>query len=250
MVLFEVAGDRADPPLVRPGGAARSLHSQPGREGAGEALDVAGAHGQAVVGLGARVGDRRLDRVQAVHLRPPRVRRGGPHAPPSHEVGDITEVAGATGQEIGVEREDNVGVAEVVAGVDVRAEGLHRAAVGGVVAERLVLVPLRVGQGAEQVRELLPQRRRDDGLRQDTQAGPAARVLPLPFQGPAEGSEALVPGARLAEVRDGLGAVGVVEAEDGRLVERVGGAEAGGVLGVALDLRRPTHVALDQEADA
>src|SRR4029077_19275099 len=44
----------------------------------------------------------------------------------------------------------------------------------------------------------------------------------------------------------GLGAIGIVEIEDRRLREDVGGAEAGGVIGVALDLGWPPHVAFDQ----
>ena len=56
--------------------------------------------------------------------------------------------------------------------------------------------------------------------------------------------------ANLAEVRDRLRAIGIVEAEDRRLREEVGGAEARRMIGVAFDLRRPALVALDEQADA
>ena len=49
-----------------------------------------------------------------------------------------------------------------------------------------------------------------------------------------------------AAVRDDLGAIGVVHIEDRPLGNGVGRTEAGGMLGIALDLGRPPHVALDQ----
>ena len=56
--------------------------------------------------------------------------------------------------------------------------------------------------------------------------------------------------ANFAEVRERLRAIGIVETEDRRLREEVGGAEARRMIGVAFDLRRAALVALDQEADA
>ena len=51
-------------------------------------------------------------------------------------------------------------------------------------------------------------------------------------------------------MRQRLRAVGVVEAENRRLREQVGGAAARRVIGVAFDLGRAAFVALDQQAHA
>ena len=99
----------------------------------------------------------------------------------------------------------------------------------------------------EQFRHLGGQRRRDDGLGQDAQA----RALPRLFRLSSalrKADERLVPGPRLAEIGHGLRAVGIVEARTDAWPKQVGGAEAGRVLGVALDLGRPALVALDQQA--
>ena len=56
--------------------------------------------------------------------------------------------------------------------------------------------------------------------------------------------------ADLAEVRERLRAIGVVEAENRRLREEIRRTPAGRVIGVAFDLRRPALVALDEQADA
>ena len=60
--------------------------------------------------------------------------------------------------------------------------------------------------------------------------------------------EERLPGADLAELGDHLRAIGIVEPEDRGLRESVRRAEARGMVGIALDLRRPAEVALDQDA--
>src|SRR5205823_8174502 len=63
-----------------------------------------------------------------------------------------------------------------------------------------------------------------------------------------ERGDELAPRADLAELVDDLGAVWIVEAEDRGLHLRVARAEAGGVVGVALDLRRAAHVRFRKDA--
>ena len=57
-----------------------------------------------------------------------------------------------------------------------------------------------------------------------------------------------LPARYLAALRNGLGAVRIIEAENARLIDGAGQTEAGGVIGVALDLDRPPHLVLDQHA--
>ncbi len=110
----------------------------------------------------------------------------------------------------------------------------------------LPLVPAGARETGEKILELGRHRRRGDGAGEDPHALAAERL------------ERAQPGSHLAHegaprpdpavVDDRLGALRIVEGEDRGLVEDVRGAEAGRVIRVALDLRRPSHVALGEDA--
>ena len=101
-------------------------------------------------------------------------------AAPVREIPDVPQVRRTSRQEVGVQRQDDVGILEVVEGVEVLAKLLAkrqpRALQRRVTSCRVVLIPFRL-------RKLLPeravplaveqvsQRRRDDGLGQDAQPG-------------------------------------------------------------------------------
>src|SRR5262249_35182743 len=162
-------------------------------------------------------------------------------------------------------RQDDLGVLEVMDGVQLLPEGergpLERIAAPG----RLVLIPLRLREALaprpqsepRRIRRLLPllpgplagpqgsPSRPGGSARQHAHS--LAALLRLLLEGAAQGGERLVPGPRLTEVGDRLRPLRVVQAEDRRLRERVGGAEAGGVARVALDLGRPALVSLDEQ---
>ena len=108
-------------------------------------------------------------------------------------------------------------------------------------------MPFHPGIGGKESLNLRAEGRRGDGLGEQTQA----RAVGLGhLQARLQGDEEIAPGRDFAEVADHLRAVGIVETEDGRLHLRVGAAERGRVVGIALDLRRPPHVALDEHARA
>ena len=91
--------------------------------------------------LGLRAGQRRraLDHVQPVHL----LRIVGDAA----AIGEIPRVpdhAGSETEEIGVERDDDVGLVEVIDGVARRARRLTEAQTSAVGRDRVVLVPARL----------------------------------------------------------------------------------------------------------
>ena len=73
--------------------------------------DVARRHGQPVVGHGAGERRRALDDVQPVHRRP---RAVGAGLAARGERAGVAQPAGAPGQEVGVERQDDVGLVEVI----------------------------------------------------------------------------------------------------------------------------------------
>ncbi len=167
-------------------------------------------------------------------------------APPPREGARRGEGAGARDERVGVERDDGVGLREVVPrldGLPVREPGArpHGVAAGG-----LPLVPAGLRHRREDGAELSGERRRRDRLGQDPQAVARERRVDLHARG--ELVREVRPGADLSEAGDRLGAVGVVERQDERLREGVRGPEARRVVGVALDLRRPALVALDEKA--
>jgi hypothetical protein len=107
------------------------------------------------------------------------------------------------------------------------------------------LVPLHARVLREQRLELRAEGRRSDGLRQDAQS------RAIRFRGVERGlqrGDEVAPGDRVTEPAHDLRAVGIVEAEDRRLHDRVARAEARGMRRIALDLRRAVHVALDEHA--
>src|SRR6185437_774247 len=74
-----------------------------------------------------------------------------------------------------------------------------------------------------------------------------AASLPLPPLLDNRGDEGL-PALDLTTPRHRLRAMRIVEAEDARLLDGAGGAEARRMIGIALDLYRPPHLMLEQDA--
>jgi hypothetical protein len=222
------------------GGAGRSSHADLRRHGPGERFDVPRGERLPVVGAGAGRGHRTLDDVEAVD-RP----AGGAPAAPCGELPRQARLRRAARQEIRVERQDHVRVRETVDRVDRLAERQPRAVSGVVPRRRLPLVPLRFGERRGEHGELPRQRRRGDRFGQDPQARAAPR--PLLFQDEAHLAEKRGPRADLAQLENRPRPVGVVEPVHRGLREDVGPAEARGVERVALDLRGPAHVTLDEE---
>ena len=109
---------------------------------------------------------------------------------------------------------------------------------GRVAVDRLVDVPFCLGQVLQQRFDLLGQRRRDDRLGQQPQPGAAAAAAASRMAA-RDGGQRVAPGARLAQVGDRLRAVRVVERQHRGLVEDVGAAAAGRMIGIALDLGGP-----------
>ena len=164
-------------------------------------------------------------------------------------IGEVTGVAhrpGTRGQEIGLERQHDVGLREVEAHPDRRSEGLRRAPSSRRHGQRIPPVPARLRVALEQRGDQPRLGGRGHRAGQQSQARAAEGRLGIQRRG-----ELLVqgrPGGGLAELRDRLRAVGVVKAQHRRLGDGVGRAEARGVLGIALDLRRAAVVTLDEQA--
>ena len=207
-------------------------------DGGGRERDRAGLDRQPVVGHAARHGHRRLDDVH------PRHRAALVDAAAGRVLAVVPDRVGVlAAQEVGVERDDDLGVGEP-------SERPGRLAERGLGPERLGVVevgaqrdPLGAGGGDVAVAERVDGGR-GRGLGQDHDA-PAALAEPAGL-----GHERAPVGAGRGGVAargDGPAAVGVVELEHRRLGEDVGVALGDRVLGVALDLGRPALVALHQD---
>ncbi len=220
---------------------ADARHAYPCCQRPREPIDLARLEPYAVIRLAA--GHRRhpLHHVQAVQ------RLAGTLDPaPRRELTRGAKVGGPVGgQEVGVERDDDVRLGEVVLRLDHLAKGEAGAGASVIARQRLPLDPLRLGIGRQHLPKLRRHRRRAHRLGEDAQARALRRRLPL--QRGLHRRDERRPGSNLAELDDRLRAIGIVEGQHRRLGEQVGGAEAPGMIRVPFHLRRPSLVTLDED---
>jgi hypothetical protein len=160
------------------------------------------------------------------------------HAAAIGEVARVAHHPRANAEEVGVDRHHDVSLVQVVDSLFARV--LPR----GSRSDGVELVPMRLREVLQDGCNELRERRRCDRLGQDPKAG--ALQIPLGPDRCLQGGLALAPGPDFAAVRDGLRAVGIVEAEDGALRHAVSRAEAGGMFRVPLDFGRTPHMTLDE----
>jgi hypothetical protein len=202
-------------------------------------FDVAGAHRQAMIRLRAEDRDAALDRVEPVH------RLGA--VDETAAIDDVLGVAQAAGcvlEQLRVERQDDVGVGEVVAGLDILAERRMGAGAGAVARNRIEHDPLGRRQRLHQLVDLPGQGRRGDGFRQQPEAGAAGELLGVDRAGQRRGD--IGPGLDFAAVFDRLRAIRIVERENRRLRVDVRAALDRRMLRIRFDLRRPAFMTLGQ----
>jgi hypothetical protein len=239
----EILGDGIDVGVgARGRGARHPGDTQLGGDGAGEGLDLAGLHGHAVIGAPAGDGRRGFGHVETAHALGRRVEPAA-----RRERAGVLHAEGVLGgEEVGVERDDDVGLREVVHRLHVFAERQFRAGARVVTRRRFPLHPARLGVLRQNLLDLGGQRRRVDRLGEDAETGAPGGDLRRE-RALHRGDEG-APRANLAELGDGVRAIGVVEREHRGLRVEVGGALAGGVVGVAFDLGRAPVVALHEQA--
>ena len=222
------------------GGRGLGARSDAGRQRPREVFDLGRLQRKTVVGQRPRQRRGALHRVEAVHLL-----LAALQPPPGGELADVPQVGRAVGDEVGVEAHDDVGI-QAVLRLHRPAEGEHRPRPRGVTPGGLPLVPLRAGEFGEEALDLRGESGRRDGLGEQPDPRPLER--PLSVEGRLHAREERPPRKDLADVGEGLRAVGIVEVEDRRLPAGVGGAEARRVVGVAFDLGGTAEVALDEDA--
>ena len=127
-------------------------------------------HGQAMIRLHPRRTRRALNHVQPAHL--------SIGIAPAGEIADVARVAGEAGiQKVGVERDNHVGLREVVARLDGLAEGELRAFQRVVAIDWLVDMPLRLRIHREERLHLIFECRRRNGRSKNANASTAQRLL-------------------------------------------------------------------------
>jgi hypothetical protein len=97
--------------------------------------------------------------------------------PARGEVARIAKRRRSAAEEVGVERQDDVGLLEAVLRVDEGAERHLRADARVVAARRIPLVPFRRREAGEQIADLRRERRRAHRLGEDAKAGAFERLL-------------------------------------------------------------------------
>ncbi len=207
-----------------------------------EAEQVAAGEAEAMIRHRAGEGEGALDRVEAVEVG---VLVEGFAA--LGEVAGVGERAGLGGEEIGVERNDALGLGEAVEGLHVAAKDGLGGGGGRLVGDGLILGPDCLGQGGLELGDEAGAGGRAGGLGEENEPG-ALGGLGLGADGGEHILDLRGAGGGALDGRGG-GAVRIVEIEDGSLHEGVGRAAVGGVGRVALELGGATGVRLGQDRD-
>src|SRR5215469_10234797 len=162
-------------------------------------------HRYSMIRLRARRCRRAFDRIEAAHLLIGVATLG--------EVADITRVARESGvEEVSVERNDDVRFFGAILRLDGLSKGEFRAFQHVVAVDGLVDMPLRLGIDLQQRAQLIGEARRRYRLGEDADAR-AAKAF-LYGQRTLDLFHELGPRVDVAEVRDRLGAVGIVHPEN------------------------------------
>ena len=179
--------------------------------------------------------------VESVH----RATRGS-RTPSVREASRVTDHLGVGQERVGVEGEDDGRPIDPEHEVEVAPRGGPQAREPVLVADRLVGRPDRPRIAGAELGCQARQGGGGEGLGEDRKAGTTIRGMSLGQLPP--GRHEIAPGLPRTLLHDRLRAVGIVEAEHGRLDERARGPEGRGVRRVSLDLGRSPFVALDDQA--
>ncbi len=224
-------------PLIFPDHSRIDVISEHHLQRSSKSFQVPSPQRQSVIRLHSRRTRRALDHIQPVHV-PIRIT-------PSREITRVARRAGESRiEKIGVERNDDVGLRQVVARLNRLAERQLRAFNHVIAIDRFVDVPLRHRIRREITANLRGQRGRGNGLRQNAYA--AARQAFLHVHGAADGFHKTIPRTNVSQVGDVLSPVGIVEIENRSLRVNVGAAETGRVLRIALNFCGTEQMAFNQ----
>ncbi len=205
---------------------------------------------QSMVGRSAGQREPTLHDVQSIHL-------AIDHFTPLAEGASILQCGRMLDEQIGIEREDDLGFGQVQLRGDDPIEHGSRAGPHVVVGQRFVFEPLRCGHLGQQLLSQSLERGRTRGFRQDTQAGPF-----LWFElGDLLGQHRVELGPLVAfgvtAVRDRVGitrfnrvlaAIGIVQRQHSGLRQATAGTQALRMEWVAFDLDRTSVHAGDEQA--
>ena len=222
-VRGQVARHRFDPACRNLDAGVRALRNgdaRGSRQLARNDLDVARAQRQTMVRHSTGARRHAFDHIQPVQLR---IRSGGQIAARS-KFARVAGMPGPIDEKIGVQRNDDVCLIEMIDGVDGLAKREARAFARGIAPARLVLVPLRFRKLRQQFVNLRAQRRRSKSLGEQPDSGALGDHSRIPIR--AKSSHVLT----RPSLRTDLRAIGVIHIQDRRLREHIRAAEAARVL--------------------
>ncbi len=247
-VRQKVLGQSVDPPSVdtrdvgsckaRTSGRGRSNSS---RERCEEWGDLPALETEPMISHGSRQRVDPFNRVDSVH----RATRGS-RAPARRETSRVTDHLRIGEKRVGVEGENHRGSIEVEHEIEVPPGGVPQSCESALVADGVVGRPLQPRVATTELGGQARQGGRAEGLGEDRKAGAAIRGMSLGQLAP--GCHEIAPGLPRPLQRDRLRAVGIVEAEHGRLDDGARGPESRWVRRVSFDLGRSPFVALDDQA--
>ena len=218
-VRQKVLGKGVDPARVdtRDAGSRRAPGSGRGRseacsEGREEGGDLPALETEPMIRHGSRQRVDPFNHVQSVHRA-----AGGSRTPSVREASRVTDHLRVGEQRVGVEGENHRGSIEPEHEVEVAPRGLPQTRESALVADRVVGRPLQPRVAGTELGGQARQGGRGEGLGEDRKAGAAIRAMGLGQLAP--GSDEIAPGLPRTLLRDRLRAVGIVEAEHGRLDE-------------------------------
>ena len=156
-------------------------------------------------------------------------------------------MSGAAGKKIRIERNNHIGFADFVHGVNVASERQLGAFRRSIAAGRLPLVPLCLRIHRKQLLHLRVQRGGSHraGQNAESRAIGGFRIGRKTLRG----IEKRGPGINFAGMLHRLRAVWIVQIQDRSLHQRAGGTHAGGMIGIAFEFRGPPFMAFHQNAN-
>jgi hypothetical protein len=209
----------------------------------GETLDISGRQRESVIGARAEQAREAFERVEAAHGASASVRVTQPC-----QISRIPNTPRRPAQHIRIERQHHTRPIEEVPRVDSPSERELAAAQLVIPMQRIVLMPPQCRIPRAQRFDLRLQSRRTHGTCQQEQ--PIATLRIQLAQDLLAVEQKLLPRRDPPFVQQRLRPRRIPQLQDRCLREHVRGAEARGMQRIALDLRRPSLVRLDEHAHA
>src|SRR3989442_2021859 len=247
-ILLQILCNRIEPFINRRRHSRRTTKPELGGQRPCEELNFRSAQRQMMICAGTSHAWRRLDHIEPTHFATEAIEFGKlVELAPARKLSGIPNVSRAAAQEIRIERKNDFRHFGAINRIHVAAESELRALEYPVTKGGFPLVPFCLRIKRQNRLNLRRESRRSDDSGENAEC--FARGGPERYRQRLRRVQKLRPGLDLPSFGDGLRAVGIVKVQDGSLRERVRRAQTRGMVGIALDLRRPPFMAFHQQTN-